>query len=94
MNHSANTENEPLRPWYREPWPWVLIAIPLLTVIACMITLWLALTYPEHIVSDETSLRPAKAGLIPASQSSDTSADRRPAVIQPADTQTDAGTDP
>lgn len=38
------------RPWYREPWPWVLIAIPALTVVACGITLWLAITRPDHLV--------------------------------------------
>ena len=38
------------RPWYREPWPWVLIAIPLATVIASGITLWLVLTHPDPLV--------------------------------------------
>ena len=42
-----------VRPWYREPWPWVLIAIPLLTIIACAFTLWLAISYPDHLVLDE-----------------------------------------
>lgn len=41
------------RPWYREPWPWVLIAIPLLTIAASAVTLWLALSQPDHIVVDE-----------------------------------------
>ena len=41
------------RPWYREPWPWVLIAIPLLTVIACGITLWLAISHPDYIVVED-----------------------------------------
>jgi hypothetical protein len=39
-----------VRPWYREPWPWVLIAIPLLTVIASAATLWLALSHPDYLV--------------------------------------------
>ena len=41
------------RPWYREPWPWVLIAIPLLTVIASGITLWLAVSNPDYIVVED-----------------------------------------
>ena len=40
-------------PWYRQFWPWVLIAIPLLTVIASGITLWLALSRPDTLVVDE-----------------------------------------
>ncbi|KAA9132573.1 hypothetical protein F3N42_04965 [Marinihelvus fidelis] len=50
MNASRNPTDDAPRPWYREPWPWVLIAIPLLTVVACGITLWLALANPEYIV--------------------------------------------
>lgn len=49
MMNTAET-NPSQRPWYREPWPWVLIAIPLLTVIASGITLWLALANPEYLV--------------------------------------------
>ena len=48
--------NEPAEihpPWYRQFWPWVLIAIPLLTVIASGITLWLAIRYPDTLVVDE-----------------------------------------
>jgi len=41
---------EQARPWYREPWPWVLIAIPLLTVVASAATLWLALSHPDYLV--------------------------------------------
>jgi len=47
--HSEEIRAE-IRPWYREPWPWVLIAIPLLTVIASAITLWLAVSRPDYLV--------------------------------------------
>lgn len=26
-------------PWYRQPWPWILMAGPLLAIIACAITI-------------------------------------------------------
>ena len=42
-------ENEP---WHRNPWVWLLIAIPSLTIAGCMVTIWLALTHPEILVSD------------------------------------------
>lgn len=43
----ANTES-----WYRNPWVWLLIAIPGLTVAGCMLTIYLALTNPHILVSD------------------------------------------
>jgi len=52
--NSPNRKTTPtdIRPWYREPWPWVLIAIPLLTVIASAITFWLAVSRPDYLVLD------------------------------------------
>ncbi|HBP30445.1 MAG: FixH family protein [Advenella sp.] len=29
-------------PWYREPWPWLLMAGPFLAIIGCVITIVLA----------------------------------------------------
>jgi hypothetical protein len=52
-----------MRPWYREPWPWVLIAIPLLTVIASGVTFWLAVTHPDYLVVEPQELQQIKAGL-------------------------------
>ena len=44
---------EPLRPWYREPWPWVAIAIPAAAVIMGFTTLYLALANPDYLVVEE-----------------------------------------
>ena len=41
------------RPWYKEPWPWVLIAIPLLTILASGYTFYLALSNPDYLVVEE-----------------------------------------
>jgi len=60
---STNGSHPDFRPWYREPWPWVLIAIPALTVIACAITLWLALTHPDYLVVEDDDYQAVKAGL-------------------------------
>ncbi|ADU92099.1 FixH family protein [Taylorella equigenitalis] len=30
-------------PWYKEPWPWILMAGPIMAVIGCIITINLAL---------------------------------------------------
>jgi len=41
------------RPWYKEPWPWVAIAIPGAAVIMGFITLYLAITNPDYLVVEE-----------------------------------------
>ncbi len=35
-------------PWFRNPWVWLIIAIPALTVVAGLLTLYLAITNPAH----------------------------------------------
>ena len=51
------------RPWYREPWPWVLIAIPMTAVVASGITIWLALTRPDYLVVDDTTYQQLRSEL-------------------------------
>jgi len=41
------------RPWYREPWVWLMIAFPMTAVIAGMITLYLAVTTSDGLVVDD-----------------------------------------
>lgn len=69
MTKTAVDEHEP---WYRNPWVWLLIAIPGLTVAGCMLTIYLALANPHILVSD---------GPLPADGQADTAgiadADRR-----------------
>ncbi|AIL32344.1 FixH family protein [Basilea psittacipulmonis] len=31
-----------VQPWYREPWPWILISIPFAGIVGCIITIYLA----------------------------------------------------
>lgn len=44
-------------PWYRQFWPWVIIAIPSMAVIGGIFTFWLAVSNPETLVVDETEYR-------------------------------------
>ena len=39
-------------PWYRNQWVWLVISIPSLTVVGCMLTIWLAITHPDTLVKD------------------------------------------
>src|SRR5215211_869284 len=40
-------------PWYREPWPWILIAGPLTVVIACMATAVIAIRSDDGVVAGD-----------------------------------------
>ncbi|SEJ88441.1 FixH family protein [Achromobacter sp. NFACC18-2] len=33
----------PVKPWYREPWPWILMAGPFAAMVGCFITIYLAM---------------------------------------------------
>ncbi|HLV27488.1 MAG TPA: FixH family protein [Burkholderiaceae bacterium] len=33
---------EAVKPWWREPWPWILMAGPALAIVGCAITIYLA----------------------------------------------------
>jgi hypothetical protein len=39
-------------PWQRNPWVWLVIAIPSLTVAGCLVTVYLALSRPDYLVGD------------------------------------------
>lgn len=41
------------KPWYREPWPWILMAGPAAVIVAAMITLWLAIESSDGLVADD-----------------------------------------
>ena len=40
-------------PWYREPWPWILITGPLLVVVAGIATAWIAYTRGDTVISED-----------------------------------------
>ncbi len=50
------------RPWYREPWVWLIIALPGITIVGCAITIWLALTRPDYRVVDEQGYQQLQSG--------------------------------
>ena len=51
------------RPWYKEPWPWVAIAIPAAAVIMGVITFYLAVSHPDYLVVEEDQYRDIKSEL-------------------------------
>lgn len=40
-------------PWYRQFWPWVLIALPLTSVVASLTTVYIAAREPDGLVADD-----------------------------------------
>jgi hypothetical protein len=41
------------RPWYREPWPWLLMVAPASAVAGGAVTLWLAVSTSDGLVADD-----------------------------------------
>lgn len=45
--------NDAVTPWYRERWPWILMAGPAVVVVAGFITAWLAIRSNDGLVEDD-----------------------------------------
>jgi len=43
----------PAKPWYRDRWPWLLIAGPAIVVVAGLATAWLAWSTDDGVVADD-----------------------------------------
>lgn len=41
------------QPWYKEPWPWILMAGPGIVVVAGFVTAWLAVVSNDGLVVDD-----------------------------------------
>ena len=62
------------KPWYRQFWPWFIIALPASAVVAGLLTLWIAISNPDYLVIDDqeysrlsSSLKAAPAPAEPGS---------------------------
>jgi len=42
-----------MNPWYREPWPWILMSGPAAVVVAGAVTVWLAIASADGLVADD-----------------------------------------
>ncbi len=47
------TMTQSSKPWYREPWPWILMAGPAVVVVAGFVTAWLAVSTEDGMVEDD-----------------------------------------
>ncbi len=48
-----NRTEPPAAPWYRESWAWLVFGLPATTVVACAITIWIAVTTSDGLVVDD-----------------------------------------
>ena len=42
-----------MKPWYRHPWPWLLMSGPFIVIVAGLITAYLAVTSNDGLVEDD-----------------------------------------
>lgn len=47
----------PRTPWYREPWPWILMSGPLIVVVAGLFTAWIAYTRGDPVLTEDYYLK-------------------------------------
>ena len=47
---NTGSEISQILPWYRQFWPWFIIALPTSAVIGSFISLWLAVSNPDHLI--------------------------------------------
>ncbi|NJD26286.1 MAG: hypothetical protein FIB06_12885 [Betaproteobacteria bacterium] len=48
-----NAIQNDVKPWYKERWPWILMAGPAVVVVAGIATLWLAIVSNDGLVTDD-----------------------------------------
>lgn len=60
---ARNSENLPTLPWWRVKMVWLVIGGPLAVVVASFVTLGMAISHPDPIV---TGAEPASAAQVPA----------------------------
>ena len=50
-------------PWFKQFWPWFIIALPAAAVIASFVTLWLAISNPDQVIVTDDEYRQLKGEL-------------------------------
>jgi hypothetical protein len=56
------TATQNIKPWFREPWPWLLMIGPGMVIVAGIVTAWLAVSSSDGLVADDYYKRGLAAG--------------------------------
>jgi hypothetical protein len=51
-NRASSSRTDP-RPWYRDRWPWLLIAGPVAVVVASLVSAWIAAASDDGVVAQD-----------------------------------------
>ncbi|MGD9021258.1 MAG: FixH family protein [Lysobacterales bacterium] len=60
---NTHPEKQDTKPWYRQFWPWFIIALPAAAVAAGLFTLWLAISNPDSLVISEQEYQQLRSSL-------------------------------
>jgi hypothetical protein len=60
---NTNARGGTSNPWYREPWPWIIIGLLGSVVIASLITAWIAVANPAIMAVDDAEYQEIRSGL-------------------------------
>jgi len=63
LQHQSPTAAERELPWYKQFWPWFIIALPTAAVIASFVSLWLAVSHPDQLIVTDDEYRQIKDDL-------------------------------
>jgi hypothetical protein len=80
MEHETTQQ----KPWYREPWPWVAIAIPAAAVVMGVTTLIIAISNPDPLTVDERTYQELRSELT-ADQAAEPDDDLQDGSVAPND---------
>src|SRR5688572_10359806 len=51
--HGSPSTDHTAKPWFKEPWPWILMSGPAVVVVAGAFTIWLAFVSSDGLVADD-----------------------------------------
>jgi|GEM_PF-3405660 len=62
-HNTGNATRRDETPWYKQFWPWFIIAFPATSVIVSLTILWLAISHPDSSVLDDSEYRALRSEL-------------------------------
>jgi hypothetical protein len=62
MNAKSDIPARSASPWYREPWPWLLMSGPFIVIVAGIYTAWLAVSSSDGLVTEDYYKKGLAAG--------------------------------
>lgn len=83
QKHDSNPVPGQDEPWYKQFWPWFIIALPASAVIASFITLWIAIANPDGMVVTGNEYQRVNSGLKAQVMTQDKQQDANKSESQP-----------